>query len=129
MNILKSIGAVLAGVLVNIVLATGTDAILIQSGIAPPFSEGTWPSRLLLAALIYRTLYGIVGGYFTATAAPANPMKHVIILGVLGTIAAVAGVVANLATPGLWYPIGLVVTSFPACWIGGKIWMGSKKTK
>jgi hypothetical protein len=127
MNTLKSIGAILAGILVNIVLATGTDAILIESGIAPPFSEGTWPAGLLFTALVYRTLYGIVGGYFTAMAAPNNPMKHVAILGILGTIASIAGVMANLETPGLWYPIGLVVTAFPACWVGGKMKVNSKK--
>jgi hypothetical protein len=34
-----------------------------------------------LLALVYRTVYGILGGYVTARLAPRAPMRHALILG------------------------------------------------
>ncbi len=122
MNILKSIGAVLAGILANAILAVGTDAILIQSGLAPAYSESQpWPTTSLAIATIYRILYGIAGGYITAMAAPQHPMKHVIILGILGTVATLVGLLSHLNQPDTWYPAILAITAFPTCWVGGKV--------
>lgn len=128
MNILKSIGAALAGILFNVILSTATDFLLIAVGIALPFSGGMWSPPLLAAALFYRTLYAVGGSYITAALAPANPMKHVIMLGIIGTLASIAGVLTHTDTPSLWYPIGLVITSFPASWVGGKLWMRKIKS-
>lgn len=121
MNILKSIGAALAGILFNVIASTGTDFLLIATGIATPFGDGMWSPPLLAAALFYRTLYAVAGSYITAALAPANPMKHVIVLGIIGTVMSIVGVVAHTDTPSLWYPIGLVITSLPASWVGGKL--------
>jgi hypothetical protein len=127
MNTLKSIGAILAGILSNAILATGTDWLLILSGIAPSFDENqAWPTSSLAIATIYRILYGIAGGYITAMAAPQNPMKHIIILGILGTIATLVGLLTHLGQPDTWYPAVLAITAFPACWIGGKLFMNRK---
>ncbi|HWA33026.1 MAG TPA: hypothetical protein VG737_02800 [Cyclobacteriaceae bacterium] len=127
MTTLKSIGAVLAGIIANIILSVGTDVILIQSGIAPEFTEAQpWPAKVLAFATVYRTIYGVFGGYITALAAPQNPMRHVAILGILGTIATIVGLLTHLGQPDTWYPALLAITAFPACWLGGKLMVRQK---
>jgi ABC-type xylose transport system permease subunit len=49
-------------------------------------------------------------------------MRHVMVVGILGLIAATAGAVAAITMADLgpsWYPIALAVTAFPCVWIGG----------
>lgn len=72
-------------------------------------------------ATAYRSVAAIIGGFVTAKLAPANPMLHAIILGAIGTAAALAGVLTHLSEPNLWYPIALVVTALPCSWLGGKL--------
>lgn len=67
----KSIAAVLAGFVSVFVLSVLTDMALERTGIFPPQSEPklyVW--WMLLVALVYRTFYGAVGGYITASIAP-----------------------------------------------------------
>ena len=120
MTIVKSIGAVLAGFIVVVLLSVGTDWVLETIGIFPPLSEqGLYVTWMLGLALFYRTLYTILGGYVTAKLAPINPTRHVVILGILGTLGGLAGVVAGWNLSAHWYPIALAVLAFPSVWLGG----------
>jgi len=92
MNILKSIGAMLAGAVVGVVLSIATDEALRAAGIFTPLGH-PMSDGLLLLATFYRTLYGILGSYVTARLAPNRPMMHVLILGAIGLVASLAGVV------------------------------------
>jgi hypothetical protein len=80
---------------------------------------------LFVLATVYRTIYTVAGGYITARLAPEQPMTHVLILGLVGTAAALASVVATWnAGPELgpkWYPIALAVLALPSVWMGGKL--------
>jgi hypothetical protein len=52
-------------------------------------------------------------------------MKHALILGAIGTVLALAGLLATWNT-GLgprWYPVALVVLSIPQCWAGAKLYV------
>jgi hypothetical protein len=124
MTTLKSIGAVLAGFLIVVIFSTLTDTILEKAGIFPPPTEGLFVTWMLALALAYRTVYTIVGGYVTAALAPANPSKHVTILGIIGTvmgcIGIYVGVVLFTLSP-MWYPIALAVLAFPSVWLGGRL--------
>lgn len=125
MNYLKSVGAVLAGFLVVVVLSMGTDWALETFGIFPPASDqGLYITWMLALALFYRTVYTILGGYMTATLAPGRPMRHVYVLGFLGTLGGIAGVVAGWNLSDHWYPIALAVLAFPSVWFGG--WLFTK---
>jgi FtsH-binding integral membrane protein len=112
-NTLKSIGAVLAGMAVIIALSVITDALVQPEGVAP--------SNMLALALVYRCVYGIAGGYVTATLAPDRPMRLVLILGIIGTALSILGVVARWDLDEHWYPIGIAITALPCVWIGGKL--------
>ena len=72
-------------------------------------------------ALIYRSIYTVAGWYVTAKLALHNPMRHVIILGILGTIGGIGGVIAGWNLSEHWYPIALAVLAFPSVWLGGKL--------
>jgi hypothetical protein len=122
MKKLKSIGAVIAGFITVVVLSIGTDAILEGMNVFPSQSHPelyTWD--MLFIALVYRSVYTIVGGYVTASIPSANPMQHVAILGILGLIAGTAGVIIGWTLSAHWYPITLAVTAFPLTWLGGKM--------
>src|SRR6185436_12732012 len=93
-RMIRSIGAVFAGILVNFMLSLGTDVVLHSTGVFPgwgqPMSDG-----LFAVALAYRLVYTVLGGYLTARLAPANPMKHVMILGIIGIVLGTAGAVGT----------------------------------
>lgn len=118
---LKSIGAVFAGFLTVVILSIVTDTILEALNIFPPLGQGLFITWMLVVALIYRCIYTVAGGYVTASLAPDKPMRHVIILGIIGIVAGSAGVVVGWNLSQHWYPIALVVTAMPCTWFGGKL--------
>jgi hypothetical protein len=124
MNILKSVGAVVAGAVVGVILSIGTDEALVKAGIFTPIGKPMSDSLLLLATL-YRSVYGVLGSYVTARLAPSRPMRHAMILGAIGTAVSVAGLVVTwnrVAEFGPhWYPSALVVLAMPQSWLGGQI--------
>ena len=121
---LKSIGAVFAGVVAVFVLSLGTDILMHATGIFPPWFQ-PMSTPLWLLATAYRIAYGIAGGYITARLAPDRPMRHAVILGVIGLVLSVVGAAATLNKGPefgpMWYPLGLVVTALPCAWLGGKL--------
>ncbi len=122
MHILKSIGAVIAGFLTVAVLSVVTDMIVEGIGILPPATrpqDYVW--WMYVIALAYRSVYTVAGGWVTAKLAPRNPMKHVMVLGILGTIGGTAGIFAGWQYGHHWYPILLAVTAFPLVWWGGRL--------
>lgn len=120
-NILKSIGAVLAGIVVGAALSIGTDLTLAALHIFPPLGSTAFLPWMLGAALFYRCVYTVASGYITAMLALRRPMCHVIILGVIGILVSAAGVVASWKQSERWYPIALVVIALPCAWIGGRL--------
>jgi hypothetical protein len=121
MNILKGIGAILAGMIFIVVSHTGTDFALEKLGIFTQPSEGFHITWMVVTATIYRCIYTLVGGYITAALAPNPPMRYVMILGIIGlvtsTLGAIATIPMNIAPA--WYPIALAVTALPCVWLGG----------
>ena len=123
MNIIKGIGAILAGMIFIIISHTGTDFVLEKLGIFPPPDQGFYITWMAILATTYRTIYTVVGGYITAALAPEPRMRYVIILGLIGllmsTLAAIVTVPMNLGPA--WYPIALAVLALPSVWLGGKL--------
>ncbi|MEN3328886.1 MAG: hypothetical protein V7638_3693 [Acidobacteriota bacterium] len=123
-NILRSAGAVLAGLLFVIIITTATDALLHATGIFPPWGQPMSDSLFLLA-FAYRIVYGIAGGYITARLAPDKPVKHAVVLGAIGFVLSLAGAAATWNRgPEFgpkWYPLALIVIAIPTAWLGGKL--------
>jgi uncharacterized membrane protein YeaQ/YmgE (transglycosylase-associated protein family) len=120
MAILRSIAAVLAGMIFIIGASTGTDLAL-QHTVLPTMNTAETSPPLLTLALAYRAVFGVIGGWIAARLAPGRPMTHALVLGVIGAIAAAAGVVAAWSLGDHWYPIALCVLSIPETWLGGRL--------
>jgi hypothetical protein len=123
MNILKGIGAILAGMVFIVVSHTGTDFVLEKLGIFTQPSEGFHTTWMVVTATIYRCIYTAAGGYIAAALAPNPPMRYVMILGIIGlvisTLAAIKTIPMGIAPA--WYPIALAVTALPCVWLGGLV--------
>jgi hypothetical protein len=119
----KSIWAVVAGVLFIIVVTTLVDIALHALSVFPSMDQPL-DDRLATLATSYRIVISIVGAWLTARLAPAKPMKHALILGLVGTILGLVGVVAtwNRGLGPRWYPIALAALAIPQCWVGGKLY-------
>lgn len=123
MNILQSIGAVLAGLIFIVISHTAVDKVLEGTGIFPPPDQGLHVAWMLVLALVYRTALSVVGCYITAALAPSRPVFHALVLGFIGVVATIAGASAAMSqnlSP-MWYPIALAVVSLPCAWVGGVI--------
>ena len=84
MNILKSIGAVFAGLVFIFITHSGVDLILESLRIFTPPSERFDTPWMVVTATIYRTLLSITGCFLTGILAPSRPMLHSLILGFVG---------------------------------------------
>lgn len=120
-NFFKSVWAVVAGIAIGVILSIATDILLESTGamIRQPFDDN--PSWLIAIVVIYRTVYTIIGSYITAKLAPNHPMKHVMIVGMIGVILGTVGAIVMWDVPPHWYPITLVILTLPAAWLGGKM--------
>jgi hypothetical protein len=120
----RSTGAVLAGLVTVVVTHTGTDAVMHALGVFPPAGQVMTEGLFALAAA-YRILFTMLGGYVTARLAPAKSLKHGLVLGSIGSVLALAGLLATLGRGPefgpLWYPLVLVVTALPCCWLGARV--------
>lgn len=124
-SLLRSTTAVFVGFISVAVLSLGTDQVLHVLQVYPPWGQPMWDPRLNLLALSYRIVYTILGGYITAWLAPHTPMRHVLVVAILGLIAGSAGAIVAIRVADLgpnWYPIALALTGFPCVWLGGKLY-------
>jgi hypothetical protein len=119
----KSIFALVAGVVFVIVVTTIIDIVLHFVGYYPPLGL-PMDDRQSLVATAYRVVISIAGAWIAARLAPAKPMKHVMILGILGTILGLVGVIAtwNRGLGPRWYAIALAVLAIPQSWVGGRLY-------
>ncbi len=122
----RSIGAILAGVVVGIVLSLGTDIVLHVIGVFPPWGQSMvgFDGPLLLAT-VYRAIYGVAASYVIARLAPDRPMAHALVGGALGLAAGILGAILTWnkgpAFGPHWYPIALIVLAMPQAWVGGQL--------
>jgi hypothetical protein len=127
-NILKSIGAVLAGFLFVVTFSIATDLILVKTGMMKqPFDLNS--IGFILFVIFYRSSFGIFGSYLTAKLSPNKPMRHSMIGGFIGFIISIIGAITMWDTPPHWYPIALIITVLPCAWLGCQIFMKMSKAK
>jgi hypothetical protein len=119
MAVVKSIGAVVAGIAFVAIASIATD-LLLQHTLMPAMNTREATPPVLALALAYRA-YGIIAGWITAKLAPDRAMTHAVILGAIGTIASAGGAIATWSWGNHWYPIALTLLSIPQTWLGGRI--------
>ena len=120
-TMLKSIGAVLAGLIFIVITHTATDAILESAGVLPKGNlfVGT---GLILFVIAYRAVFSFIGCYLTAKLAPRHPMKHALILGLIGLVLSLVGAIVAADLGPAWYAWTLAVMALPIAWLGGKLY-------
>jgi hypothetical protein len=123
-NLPRSFAAVFAGIVTVVVLSLATDQVLHELDVYPPWGEPMRDAAPNLLALTYRSVYNVVGGYVTARLAPRSAMRHVVALGIVGLVLGLLGAIATIPMNigPAWYPIGLVITALPGCWLGGVLY-------
>ena len=118
----QSVWAVLAGFILIGLLSFASDALM--RAIAPTMFDaqgGTNSMPILLVTMVYSAVYGLVGCYLTARLAPSNPMKHSLVLGVIGLM--VTGAI-NFGLWGhvpAWWSIINVAVVMPLAWFAGHL--------
>lgn len=121
---LRSIAAVVLGLLVTAALSIGTDQLLRAGGLFPPADQPLGNAQFALAA-VYRTVFAALGGYVAAQLAPRHPLRHALILGGIGLLLALLGLIASRGRGPefgpAWYPLSLVLTALPATWAGATL--------
>ena len=127
---MKSVLAVLAGLVVTIVLSTCVDLFVVYAGLLPEKSADNTDMHWAIIAA-YRALIVVLGCWVAARLAPSRPMMHALIAGGIGMALAVAGVIYSWDKgPEFgphWFSITVALTALPCAWIGGRL-MGSRQT-
>ncbi len=118
----RSIVVIVAGFFFIGLLCFGADAVLrtVAPGAFSP-SGGTDNVPVLLTTLVYVLAFAVTGCYLTARFAPHSPVKHALVLGVLGLVFNVAGAIGMWETAPAWYHVVSVLTTMPAAWLGGRL--------
>lgn len=121
----RSVGAVLVGLLVNAFLSSAMDLLLVAVGVFPPLEDfgnpAAYSDSLLLLALIYRAVFGVLGCYITARLAPTRPMAHALALGCLGVAVGVIGAMATWDAWTHWYSLAIIAVVLPSAWLGAHL--------
>ena len=129
----RSVGAVLAGLLVNAVLSSGTDMLLVAVGVFPPLSDfgnpAAYGDSLLFLALVYRTLFGVLGCYVTARFASTRPMAHALALGCIGVVIGTIGAVAAWDSWAHWYSLAIIAVALPSSLLGARIFRSRRRDR
>lgn len=119
---MRSVWAILAGFILIGVLAFGTDAIMrAMSPWAFDAQGGTTNLPILLVMIGYSAVYGTVGCYVAARLAPSRPMRHAMILGVIGVIVTSLATMALWGHTPAWFNIINLLSVLPLAWLGGRL--------
>ncbi|WP_437971945.1 hypothetical protein WMF04_22835 [Sorangium sp. So ce260] len=117
---LRSVGAVICGLIATIILTTAVDLTLHASGVFPPHGE-RMSDPLFMLALAYRIPLNAAGCYVAARLAPARPMRHALALGSLGVALATLGAVMMWELGPAWYSLANIAIALPCAWAGARL--------
>jgi hypothetical protein len=120
MRLLKSFAAVIIGLTAGLILSIATDLLFAALGLFGHSGVKNASAFTVMLVIGYRFVFNTIGCYLAARLAPGKPMRHALILGLIGFIISIAGamVMWNEAPP--YYNILLIVTALPAAWLGGR---------
>jgi hypothetical protein len=128
---MKSVLAVLVGLIVTIVLSTCVDLLVVYTGIFPERSADNTDTHWGIIAA-YRAVIAVLGCGVAARLAPSRPMMHALIAGGIGmTLAVMGAVFAWDKGPEFgphWFAITVALSALPCAWLGGRLQqMASRK--
>ena len=118
----RSLLAIATGFVLIALLSFGTDVALKSAMPSLYEADGSTSSvPLLVLTIAYVGLYATAGCYLAARMAPSRPMRHAVILGILGVVFNIAGAIAMWHTAPVWYHgVSLLLVMLWA-WLGGRM--------
>jgi hypothetical protein len=120
-QLLRSVGALLLGLIVVVILSLAADQAARTMGLLPPLDAPAPESGALVLPFAYRSVIVVLGAYIVARFAPYAPMGHALVSGALGLVLSILGAVAQWDLGSHWYPVAIVLTAVPYSWLGGVI--------
>jgi hypothetical protein len=125
----RSILALLAGLVVNVVLTLGTDLAFQAGSILPAVGREPMNDAQSALAAFYRTIYAVISAYILARLAPNRPMGHALVGAAIGMLLCIAGAVAtwNKNLGPHWYGLVLIAVALPTGWAGAKLRMAQAR--
>lgn len=117
---LRSVGAVLAGLVTTVAVTTAVDVVLHVTGVFPPMPT-IMSDALLALALAYRIPLNMAGCYVAGRLAPSAPLRHALALGALGVVLATIGTVVMWSHGAAWYSLANIAVALPCAFVGGRI--------
>jgi hypothetical protein len=117
---LRSVGAVLAGLVTTFAVTTAVDVVLHATGVFPPMPE-VMSDALFALALSYRIPFNAAGCYVAARLAPSRAFHHALALGAVGVVLATLGAIAMWDCGPAWYSLANVAVAMPCAWVGGRV--------
>ncbi|GAB1344882.1 hypothetical protein [Gemmatimonas sp.] len=118
----RSIVAVATGFFLIALLSFGTDFAIRAAMPALFDGEGRTTSVTVLVLTIgYVGLYATIGCYLAARLAPREPMRHALVLGVLGLLFNLIGTWFAWSTAPLWYHAVSLALVMVWAWTGGRM--------
>ncbi|MBS0631779.1 MAG: hypothetical protein JSS11_07680 [Verrucomicrobia bacterium] len=124
----RSIAAVVAGVLAIAFVTKIVDVVLMAMGV---YSGTKMDDHMALVASSHRFFFTIAGGWLTARLAPGKPVMHAVILGAVAAVLVLPGVFTtwNSDYAPRWYLLSLAVLAIPECWLGGTLFVRSRRAE
>lgn len=119
--IVRSVLAIVAGFLLIGALAFGTGAALQSAGMVPPAGEPMTAITPVLMEALYVAVFAIAGCWLAAWLAPDRPMRHALILGLLGLAFNLMGAVATWGQRPAWSVVLNLALVMPYAWMGGRL--------
>ncbi len=121
MSILRSIGAIIVGILSGAIPTIACDKFLELNGFMNAENFAATPLGIIYAVIAYRAVFNILGCYVCARLAPKAPMVHCLIIGALGLVGSLAATISMPEAGPQWYGFSVAAISLPCAWIGAQI--------
>ena len=122
MIMLRSILAVIAGLVTLIVTGLGGDVAL--RGLAPQwFAESGRVENVpaLLLMVCYTLIFSVLSGYVAALVAKRQEIKHAFILGLIQLALNIVATIKFSSTAPAWFHLAIIVLLVPATVFGGQL--------
>ena len=123
MVILHAFLALLAGFVTMTLLVLAMTALLTRMVPSWTSSTGRPQPGYAFVNLGYSFLAGAAGGYVTAWVAAANPLIHVLALGLVVLALAALSALQSRGKQPIWYALALVAISPLGVLAGGLVWL------
>ena len=117
---LRSIGAVIVGYVVYLVLSVIGGVILAVS-FPGAVSQGTMNPTVgfLVGGLVFSVIFAFAGGYVTASIAQTKEVTHALILGGVMVVIGLISLVVGTSPQPVWAQIVGLIIPLPSVYVGG----------